>query len=390
MNFGTLLSRGLALLGIWHGNRAFSGPVQMNLAITGRCNIRCIHCYYFSPLSTNSHTRGNRLAKKNGVPAQSFKPLGKDVDGQVLRRLVAESMSLGTKHFLLSGVGEPLLNPSLLDIISDIKKRSGYCSINTNGTLLSPQMGEELIQRNVDELRITIMSGTPDGYQTTHPGSSPHLFHDLKKNIAYLTKRRNESNKRKPEIIIISVITSYNCDGIVALVDFVVETGADKILFRAFDHCDDEQMKQLIVSEEQALRTRDAIIACRPILEKNHIKHNIDSFLSIFNRHIDTSKLYSFIPCYYGWLNANIDIDGSVYMCCKCYTPVGNIHESSFKEIWYGEQFRRFRESAKHINSAGQNLPCECSRCANNEPNIRLYKLLHPLKWKKVKRKINR
>lgn len=389
MNLGALLSMGLALLGIWQGKRACGGPLQINLATTGRCNIRCVHCYYFSPLATGAHTRGNRLAQKTGIPAQDFQPLGKDVDGQLMRRLISEAMSLGTKHILLSGVGEPLLNPAILDIISDIKKRNGYCLINTNGTLLTPEISEEFIKRNVDELRITIMSGTPDGYQKTHPGASPQLFHNLKKNIAYLVEKRNENNKSKPEIIITSVITSYNCDGIAALADFVIETGADKITFRAFDHCDDEQMKQLIVSVEQAIRARDEMLAYRPIFEKKHIKHNIDSFLSVFNGQIDTTKLYSFIPCYYGWLNANIDIDGSVYMCCKCYTPLGNIHESSFKEIWYGESFRRFRKSAKHINSKGQSLSCECSRCANSEPNIRIFKLLHPLKWKKVKEIIN-
>ena len=35
-----------AVMGIVHGSRAFGGPIQTNLRLTNRCNIRCIHCYY--------------------------------------------------------------------------------------------------------------------------------------------------------------------------------------------------------------------------------------------------------------------------------------------------------------------------------------------------------
>lgn len=390
MKLGAVLSRGRALLGIFHGSRAFGGPIQMNIAITGRCNIRCIHCYCFSPLVANAYNRGNRLALKTGAPVETFKALGKDVDGQALRRVVAEAMSLGTKQFLLSGLGEPLLHPVLPDLIADIKQRQGQCTINTNGTLLTPQMADEFIRLGVDELRITVMAGTPEGYQATHPGSPARVFTGLKENIAYLTKRRNELGRTAPQISIVSVITAANCGEIPALADLAIATGADRILLRAFEHCEDEQLKKLIVSEDQALHIREALAACRPLLEKNRIKHNIGHFLSIFSRQVGTAGLYKAIPCYFGWLNANIDIDGSVYLCCKCYEPVGNIHESSFREIWYGEKFQKFRAAAKRINRGGQRLPCECARCANYEPNTRVFQLLHPVAWTGVKDTIDR
>jgi len=57
MNFGTLLSKGLALL-VFGTETGHQRSVQLNIAITGRCNIRCIHCYIFSPLANTTHTGG--------------------------------------------------------------------------------------------------------------------------------------------------------------------------------------------------------------------------------------------------------------------------------------------------------------------------------------------
>jgi len=43
------LSRLRALLGIAHGSRALGPPLQVSLNLTNRCNVRCVHCYYYSP-----------------------------------------------------------------------------------------------------------------------------------------------------------------------------------------------------------------------------------------------------------------------------------------------------------------------------------------------------
>jgi hypothetical protein len=35
--------------GIWHGGRAFGGPILATVELTYRCNIVCRHCNFFSP-----------------------------------------------------------------------------------------------------------------------------------------------------------------------------------------------------------------------------------------------------------------------------------------------------------------------------------------------------
>ena len=49
MSFRQILSQAKAVIGITHGSRAFGGPVQVDLNLTNRCNVRCVHCFLYSP-----------------------------------------------------------------------------------------------------------------------------------------------------------------------------------------------------------------------------------------------------------------------------------------------------------------------------------------------------
>ena len=103
--------------------------------------------------------------------------------------------------------------------------------------------------------------------------------------------------------------------------------------------------------------------------------------LKVFQEQIDTKDLYRVIPCYYGWLLVKIEADGPVFPCCRCYKPLGNTYEKAFHEIWYGEGYRRFREEALQINSCKSRISsCDCHSCPHHTANLRVYKLLHPIK----------
>ncbi len=67
--------------------------------------------------------------------------------------------------------------------------------------------------------------------------------------------------------------------------------------------------------------------------------------------------------CKYPFLHLEIDFDGYVYCCCPDYTnfySFGNIFEQSFKEIWFGEKWQKFRED---IVAHGYSN-CNTSLCA--------------------------
>jgi len=57
---------------------------------------------------------------------------------------------------LLHGIGEPLLNRSLPEMIAYLKQRQVEVIINSNGTLLTPSWQETLVKSGLDQYRCSI------------------------------------------------------------------------------------------------------------------------------------------------------------------------------------------------------------------------------------------
>ena len=113
MNLREQLSCAKAALGILHGSRAFGGPIQVNLRLTNRCNIRCIHCYYYSPFLDNPSLTPFRRASRmgeNSPDKKEMKTLLKvEVDSDRIKTVISQILRMGTRNFQLGGNGEPFL-----------------------------------------------------------------------------------------------------------------------------------------------------------------------------------------------------------------------------------------------------------------------------------------
>lgn len=104
------------LLGILQGSRAFGGPVQVALNLTNRCNIRCIHCYFYSPLIENPNLFDVRRARRQGLcppESQRLRHLQMlDADTTLTRAVIGDAISMGTRRLQSGGNGEPFIHLS--------------------------------------------------------------------------------------------------------------------------------------------------------------------------------------------------------------------------------------------------------------------------------------
>jgi MoaA/NifB/PqqE/SkfB family radical SAM enzyme len=107
-------------------------PRVVFIEVTNRCNLLCQTC-----------------------PHTFF-------DREPLKSLTLEEFITIAEQFpqmqraLLHGIGEPLLNRDLPEIIRYLKGRNVQVIINSNGTLLSPAWQENLISSGLDEYRCSI------------------------------------------------------------------------------------------------------------------------------------------------------------------------------------------------------------------------------------------
>ena len=122
------------------GDRVETGPRVVFIEVTNRCNLLCQTC---------PHTYFQR---------EPLKSLSLD---EFIR--IAEQFPQ-MQRVLLHGVGEPLLNRELPEIIKYLKGRDIEVIINSNGTLLTPKWQEQLIESGLDQYRCSIDGAKDETY----------------------------------------------------------------------------------------------------------------------------------------------------------------------------------------------------------------------------------
>ena len=373
-----------AVMGILHGSRAFGGPLQAEFGLTNRCNIRCIHCYYHSPFLEKPSLRSVRKARQAGVElpeAEDLKKLQRlEADTTRTHALIDELIRTGTRRFQFSGNGETFLHRDALDFMARAKHAGCACWALTAGHMLDREKIDAMLKMGLDELRITVMAGTPAMYVRTHRGSKEATFNHLRDNLLYLWERKKSLRTPGPRLNLFCVVISENFDGLVDFAKFAASVGADGVHYRPFDDVGDPGLAGLIPSEEQALQVKIQLLEVKSYLESKGIQHNIPPFLMAFGRKLDTTALYRIIPCYYTWLVVRIEPEGNLFPCCRSFVPQGNVYDQPFSRIWNGEAYSQVRKEAVKIHQRQTPVRgASCFSCVNYMANLKVFRYLHPL-----------
>jgi MoaA/NifB/PqqE/SkfB family radical SAM enzyme len=382
-------------MGIMHGGRVFAGPFQVRLSLSNRCNIRCIHCYFFSPYleeATPMTLLRERQVGRQSCESGHMRSLPRfDADTEMTKSLITEMLRGGTSQFLFSGRGEPFVHRNALELMGHAKRGGALCLVNTNGTLLDRAAIDELVEMGFDELRITVMAGSHDVYVQTHPGVHPDTFGRVKENLRYLSERKAARRLRKPKLTLACIVVAQNHDSLFEFAQFAAGVSADRVLYRPVDDVGDSGLAKIVLTPEQAVLVRTQMAEVATYLEDKGISHNIEKFLRVFRRKLDTAAFYRIFPCYYVWVASMVDVDGTVYPCCRCFQPMGNFYEEGFSNVWNGEAYRLLRKEALQINARKTPVRgCACNNCVNHEANSRMYRMLHPLKGRAAEREMRR
>jgi len=136
-------------------------PYTATFEITDRCNLACVQCY-INQAASSSAARVNELTTKQV---------------STILDQIAEAGCL----FLTFTGGDPLLRSDFPDIYRHAKRLGMVVTIFTNGTLITPEIADMLVEYTPRVVDITLYGATQQTYErvTRTPGSFKRVHHGI-------------------------------------------------------------------------------------------------------------------------------------------------------------------------------------------------------------------
>lgn len=309
------------------------GPKVVFIEITNRCNLLCETC---------PHTYFQREPLKS-LSLKEF------ID-------IAEQFPQ-MRRALLHGIGEPLLNRELPEIIKYLKGRDVEVIINSNGTLLTPQWQEKLIESGLDQYRCSIDGAKDETYARIR---GANLLPKLRRGLEGLVKTKKRLGAQAPNISIWCVATRENLQELPDLLRLAAELGVPEVYMQRLVYFAGEPQKQYgMARDELTFFGRDEKEEDRIIEECTELSARLGiRFLASGGRDpinsLAAARSSDFTPwqaCMRPWTTAYVTANGNCLPCC--ISPfatddyesliLGNLFERTFSEIWNENSYQTFR-----------------------------------------------
>jgi len=341
--------------GSQRGAIAEVNPRVVFIEVTNRCNLLCQTC-----------------------PRTFF-------DREPLKSLALEEFIAIAEQFpqmqraLLHGIGEPLLNRELPQIIQYLKGRNVEVIINSNGTLLSPVWQENLVNSGLDEYRCSIDGAKDETYARIR---GANLLPKLSQGLEGLVRTKARLGSEAPRVSIWCVATRENLEELPDLLRLAARLGVPEVYVQRmvyFAKEPDEQYgmardgKAIFGKYDDYKRSspvdQDEVIEkCSQLSQELGVEFRASGARDPLNS-LASARPEDFSPwqaCLRPWTTAYITANGNCLPCCispfatNDYESLilGNLFERPFTEIWNDPLYQKFRTDllSDHPNQA-------CSSC---------------------------
>ena len=152
---------------------ADAAPVCLYLETTNRCNLLCTTC--------------PRTYEDLEPPA--------DMSWELFTRIVDQYPEIS--RVVLHGIGEPMMVKDLPRMVRYLKDRGTYVLFNTNGTLLRPKKGRDLIEAGLDELRVSLDAAEAKAFQLVR---GRDWFDRIVRNVRDFVELKKRSGATNPRL----------------------------------------------------------------------------------------------------------------------------------------------------------------------------------------------
>lgn len=316
---------------------------QMQVEITGRCNMQCEHC------------RADHEQHQDMPIDQILK---------IVRFFLRHSPV--QKRIIVSG-GEPLMHGQFFEVLRAIRRAGGsYVTLTTNGTRLTQEHLDLIRELKFERFMLSVSLDSLNEQEHNSFRNYPRAY---EKAIEAL---RLMNSAKIPNVVtsIRSTIKPDKIDSISGLIKFAQSEGCNRINLssihpagRAIERPDlwmtREQKKQFIekIYEEKRLLNRSAVKGC----DADFRIDTNDPLKCLARGHGEEGQCGEvvFDGCIAAAVTFNISVNGDMTPCALMNIPIMNVNGLSIKEIT-----RCYQQSEIVKNMLEMNLKGKCGRCA--------------------------
>ncbi|MBI4838282.1 MAG: radical SAM protein, partial [Nitrospirae bacterium] len=262
--------------------------------------------------------------------------------------------------------GESTCSPHVYDAILRGKQNGLDMALGTNGFLLKDERLEEILPA-LTYLRFNVSAADPERYAQIHGGPKKafaKVINTIKKCVEIKKKK-----KLKVTLGLQMVLLPEFADQIIPLAKLGRELGVDYLVIK---HCSDDEVSSLGVDYSKYFGLVDILKEAETYSEKNYlVKVKWSKILSGGKR--------SYSQCFGPPFIMQFSGSGLVAPCGMLFNNkykkyhIGNIADTSFKELWRGE---RYWEVINLISSEKFDARTMCgSLCLQHKVNEFLWEL---------------
>ena len=302
-------------------------PRTLYLETTNRCDSKCQTC--IRTFHTLEPPKDLTLAELKGIVDQF----------PVLDRVV------------LHGIGEPLLNRELFEMIAYLKARGATVLFNSDAITLTPKRAGQLIESRLDEFRVSMDAATREVYVKVR---GVDQFDRVVGNVQHLVDLQRRLERQTPRVSLWFTAMKANLDELPAFVCLAARIGVPEVYVQRLVyyghglavqeqslHGALQERQERLIGEAEGLARTSGIA-----LKASGLATPLESL-----KGTDLGRR-PWAGCQRPWTLSYVTANGNVLPCCispwtaKHYREavLGNAFQQEFATIWNGGRYQQFRE----------------------------------------------